>query len=65
VPIGYLLVAISGLVAALVGMFWLLIAAKAETLSLAKEVIPVTTQLVTTVQGLQKLVERLETREGS
>jgi hypothetical protein len=60
VPIGYLLVAIGGLTSACGVLFWQLIAAKREALDLAKEVIPVATLLQKTVEGLMKIVERLE-----
>jgi hypothetical protein len=59
-PAGYLLVAIAALASACVVLFWQLISAKREALDLAKEVIPVATLLQKTVEGLMKLVERLE-----
>ena len=62
VPIGYLLMAIGSLASACIVLFYLLLESKKETLSLAREVIPLATTLQTTVQVLQKLLEKAEQR---
>lgn len=58
--VSYLLIAIGGLGSACVVMFWQVLQAKKDTLDLAKEVIPVATTLQRTVEGLIRLIERLE-----
>lgn len=61
--VGYLVAAIGAMSVTIGVLFWQLIAAKGETLTLAKELIPVATALHSTAQAMQKIVERHE-REG-
>lgn len=61
---GYLIAAIGGLVAAVGIMFWQLLASKSETIAAYKEILPVSTLLMQTVQALQKLIERTESKGG-
>lgn len=60
IPIGYLIVAIGVLASVIAALFWQLLSSKRESLDLAREVIPVAVNLQKTVEGLLKLVERLE-----
>lgn len=63
--VAYMAVAIAGLVTAIGVLFWQLLAAKGESLALAKELIPVATALHSTAQAMQRIVERHERKEAS
>lgn len=57
---GALMVACGGLVTAVGILFWQLIAAKNETTALAKELMPIATNLLAAAQSMQKMVEKKE-----
>ncbi len=62
---GWLLGAIGVLGGVVAVLFWQLMAAKSELITAYKEILPVSTLLMQTVQVLQKLIERTESKGGS
>lgn len=59
---GALVVACGALSTSVGVLFWQLLAAKSETLALARELIPVATNLMVAAQALQKIVEKKESQ---
>lgn len=59
----YLAIAVTTEAAVIGVLFWQLIAAKKESLDLAKETLPISTQLMTASQSLLRFIERQEEKK--